>query len=326
MKVLNRITSIIVSIAILASLTMFSSLALGLEPQESNYLINQNSSDSFVNRETAGPYLNTIHNTTVQENEYDMIVAIRKMTPEEREKMNLSNGSDKYLSDEVEKEYLYRASLPYDVLKNEYCYSDEAIRILREYNGEPIEEYPALRAVAATLTTTVGILVYGQSRMGVLYNWSWSSMPSFSGTDCVAAAWQGTYTDGLTNNAALDTSMSFVQLRYFSGSTEYPTTLSITSSDSNNLYNNCYKNATFSKTINGLRCWLKSGSMFLYVDLANASGPKFAEVAFHFCYGHQVLSGTPSVSFPAALSISFSAVMSTYGNRNVRLTANGSLI
>lgn len=78
-------------------------------------------------------------------NEYDKIVAIRN-------EVNESDGADfqAYMSDEdleyimsdaIEAELLHRAGLPTEVLKENYGYSDEAVAILRDYDGSRIEAH-----------------------------------------------------------------------------------------------------------------------------------------------------------------------------------------
>lgn len=84
--------------------------------------------------------------------------------------VNLSDEELEYImSDAIESELLYRASLPAEVLKENYGYSDEAIDILRNYDGGRLEDNPQLRAASATLTAYIGILIQTQTRMGVMY-------------------------------------------------------------------------------------------------------------------------------------------------------------
>ena len=88
-------------------------------------------------------------------NEYDKIVAIRNEVNESVGAHVQTDMSDKELeyimSDDIEAELLRRASLPTEVLKN-YGYSDEAIRILREYDGSRLEQNPQLPHLAACLS------------------------------------------------------------------------------------------------------------------------------------------------------------------------------
>lgn len=67
--------------------------------------------------------------------------------------VNLSDEEREYImSDAIESELLYRASLPTEVLKENYGYSDEAIDILRNYDGGRLEDNP-LRLLIITIFT-----------------------------------------------------------------------------------------------------------------------------------------------------------------------------
>ena len=117
-------------------------------------------------------------------NEYDYIVEIRDAKKNAKAIANVSEEEVEYItSDAIESELLYRSTLPTEVLKDQYCYSDEAIDVLRDYNGEKLEENPELRAVTATLSAALGELVKSDTRMGVIYTWSWDSKPLVLFTD-----------------------------------------------------------------------------------------------------------------------------------------------
>lgn len=149
-------------------------------------------------------------------NEYDYIVEIRDAKKNAKAIANVSEEEVEYItSDAIESELLYRSTLPTEVLKDQYCYSDEAIDVLRDYNGEKLEENPELRAVTATLSAALGELVKSDTRMGVIYTWSWDSKPLVLFTDYAAMSWEGTYTNGKTNNMALDLRTSFSTVNYY---------------------------------------------------------------------------------------------------------------
>ena len=76
-----------------------------------------------------------------------------------------------------------------------------------------------MRAVTATLSASIGGLIQSDTRMGVIYSWSWDSKPLILLTDYAAMSWEGTYTDGKTNNMALDSGTSFSSVSYYYSST-----------------------------------------------------------------------------------------------------------
>ena len=114
-------------------------------------------------------------------------------------------------------------------------------------------------AVSATISTTVGALVYTPTHMGISYAWTWSSKPVLPiGNDIVAAAWEGTYTRGASNIATFDGNSSFMNvIYYFSPTATWTETKMITASDSNNVYGNCSKDFEFKKALTPIQSGLR---------------------------------------------------------------------
>lgn len=206
-------------------------------------------------------------------------------------------------SNAIESELLYRASLPEQELRDYYCYSDEAIRILKEYDGSRLEDVPVMRTTMATLTTGLGYVVKSGTRVGLIYSWSWDQMPNLLFTDCVAIAWKGTYQNGGSNNMRFDASASFCNVTYKLGlgGVEQETLRNLTANI------DLYTGAAASFPMGKSARWAKEGAFYVYLNLVNATnGPKLYELVAHAEYGHYTVIATPAVSFPWALTINFS--------------------
>lgn len=199
------------------------------------------------------------------------------------------------------------------------AYSDEAIDVLRDYNGEKLEENPELRAVTATLSAALGELVKSDTRMGVIYTWSWDSKPLVLFTDYAAMSWEGTYTNGKTNNMALDLRTSFSTVNYYYSNTNQKQLEFDFESD--NLYHGAAISFPAEKYINTWYYWAKYGSIFVYTDLVDqsATGPRLYELNTHAEFAHYIVGLNAGVSFPAGISISFSGSKDIIGVKNLRL-------
>ena len=141
-------------------------------------------------------------------------------------------------SDAIENELLYRASLSDKILKEQYCYTDDVIEALREYDGEKLETNAELRALTATLSASIVELVRSKTRMGVVYTWEWDFKPLVRFTDYAAMSWVGTYRNGGSNTMLFDAFTSFaVVYYYFSDTKREPITHNGTDFESDNTYN-----------------------------------------------------------------------------------------
>lgn len=252
-------------------------------------------------------------------NEYDYIVQIRAARKNNLTIANMSEEEIKYItSDAIESELAYRATLPTEVLNDQYCYSDEAIGILRTYEGERIEDNPELRAVTATLSTGIGELVKSGTRMGVVYSWSWDYKPLVLLTDYAAMSWEGTYAGGRNNNMAFDSNTSFSTVNYYyTNANQRQLNFDF---ESDNLYHGAAISFPAEKYINTLYYWAKYGSIFVYTDLVNqSSGPRIYEFNAHAEFAHYTVGLGAGVSFPAGISISFSGVKNILGVKNLRM-------
>lgn len=248
-------------------------------------------------------------------NEYDYIVKIRNASKAEKLQMGISSKEIEYIeSNSIESELLYRASLSEQELRDYYCYSDETIRILKEYDGSRLEDVPKMRTATATLTASLGYVTKSSTRVGIIYAWNWSTMPNLLRTDCVAVTWQGTYANGKNNNMRFDAYSSFCNVTYKKGDGTVET-IAIRNINTNvDLYTGAA--ATFSMGLSSR--WAKEGAFYVYVDLVNTtSGPNLYELIAHAEYAHYTFTATPSVSYPRALTINFSGSNEVLGKKDL---------
>lgn len=254
-------------------------------------------------------------------NEYDHIVEIREAAKNSKRITGISAQEVEYItSDAIENELLYRASLSDKILKEQYCYTDDVIEALREYDGEKLETNAELRALTATLSASIGELVRSKTRMGVVYTWEWDFKPLVRFTDYAAMSWVGTYRNGGSNNMLFDAFTSFAVVYYFFSDTKRePITHNGTGFESDNTYNGAAVSFPAEMWKDTYYYWAKYGSMFVYIDLTNQEdGPMLYELNTHAEFAHYTVGAAlDGVSFPFGLSISFTGEPTIMGEKNL---------
>lgn len=254
-------------------------------------------------------------------NEYDYIVEIREAAKKSNSIVGISTEEVEYItSDAIEKELLYRASLSDKALKEQYCYTDDAIDTLRKYDGERLESNADLRELTATLSASLGELVRSGTRMGIIYTWTWDYKPLVRFTDYAAMSWDGTYENGGTNNMLFDQYMSFAIVNYYyTDANQNQNRYEGYEFESDNTYHGAAISFPAEKWINGCYYWAKYGSLFVYTDLVNQdSGPALYELNTHAEFAHYTIGAAfDGVSFPWGISISFTGAPSIIGVRNL---------
>lgn len=257
-------------------------------------------------------------------NEYDAIVEMRTQSPQALAARGYSTTQIQQIqSNEIEQELLRRATLSDDELENHYGYTQEQINLLRKYDGTALENAPYMRRALANMRAGTEVMIYGTSRMGVMYHWEWTVKPAQTRTDIVAVTWDPTFIGSGHNNASFDSSSSQVTLHY----RRDKTTVYTTSKDLTPYSRNQNASCSFDMTRpSDALYWAESGELYIYVKSVNTDNPPLNEVAFHFKYGHQEQKGNVSVSFPAGISISFSTNMVEANFISGSLKANGAWV
>lgn len=116
--------------------------------------------------------------------------------------------------------YLDRAKLSEEELMNHYAYTREQIKILKEYDGSPLEENPQLALASATLSARMYTGGCSQTELNIMVEWSWSNPPLLSGpgiTDRVCIRWQGTNLSGVPIDLVDNGSTNAIILYYKNG-------------------------------------------------------------------------------------------------------------
>lgn len=265
-------------------------------------------------------------------NEYDKIVSIRNEVNKSAGahfRTNMSAEELEYImSDDIEAELLRRASLPTEVLKN-YGYSDEAIRILREYDGSRLEQNPQLRNASATLRGSIEFSTVMRTKVVVVYSWVWDMYPLVAADDIAAVRWDGTYENGLTNNMKLDMDSTYALVNYYNrygigggGILEqvkykdFTQNGSLPGLASDNTYHGVAVRFPMDQEPGSLS-WAQSGLLCVFLELANQStGPYLNEINVHTEYAHYSLEVAAGVSFPSSAGISFTGIYEVYGIDN----------
>lgn len=256
-------------------------------------------------------------------NEYDYIVEIREAVKNSKNITGISAQEEEYItSDAIEKELLYRASLSDKTLKEHYCYPDDVIDALREYDGERLEENAELRELTATLSASLGELVKSETRMGVIYTWMWDYKPLVRFTDYAAMSWDGTYKNGKTNNMRFDQYTSFATVNYYyTDANQKQDRYEGNEFESDNTYHGAAISFPAEQWINGWYYWAKYGSLFVYTNLVDQeTGPMLYELNTHAEFAHYTVGAAfDGVSFPWGISISFTGAPSIIGVKNLYL-------
>lgn len=283
--------------------------------------------------------------STFEINEYDEIVKIRNSSNSELKKEGYSDEDIKTMrSNKMEQTYIEYSELPKEELALLYDLDDEQIKILKSYNGDPIEDSPQLRAVAAKVSCTVVAMSTSKSAMTVQFQWSWSGLQSKTFTDIIGVRYIGTNTSGSPINLSYNRKSGFCRVKYNcirkSNSGYHETTVTKyyndSLSDGNkygcgsiNLYNNAYAKFPASpKIVYDGYTWDKSvvKSGIFQVNVSVIGDVQLLETGFTFAYGHSTISASPSVSFPGTVAIEFSKSVNVVCSKSVRVLQNRKVV
>lgn len=259
----------------------------------------------------AEPALSKAENgkTMVVTNEYDAYVQMKGLSDKELKKEGLTtNQIEKVRSVTYEEALLEMAQLPEETLMG-YGYTKSEVAVLKQYNGEPITKKSEVYAVLPTCSAD---LYYSSAttRSFVLhYDWSWNKVPVFAGTDSATIRWSAYDYKAIP----IDVTQSNVYtiLNYYTSAgvksstvtARYPTNSSFFESHADFNAIQCKFNMLKSST------WVKSGSLWLTISLDSTVNNSISYIKVKGCYGHSIVSGTPSVSFSgtgASIDFSFS--------------------
>lgn len=216
-------------------------------------------------------------------NEYDIMVLEKKESTKKQK--NTIHTTKTY-----EELYLERAQLSEEILINEFLYTIDQVKILKEYDGSPIEENPQLAKASAVLSARMYTGGCSNTELNVMVEWSWSNAPILSGpgvTDRIAFRWKGTSTTGSPINL-VDNGSTYAMIYYYnSGSYVTTTSVNRTLIDSYGAAEMPVKMQVSTGT--ALRGTVSS-------TLRNSGSAKILEAGIVFVYGHCKIDFT-SLSF-----------------------------
>lgn len=111
-----------------------------------------------------------------------MYLALQGMSEEQLAEAGYKESDILELKNTSIEELLYqRAQMPQSNLQS-LGYSAEQISVLKEYDGGPISQNSQLQEASADLTGYLYVQSSGRTAMSIMFNWTWSSPPIFSGT------------------------------------------------------------------------------------------------------------------------------------------------
>lgn len=233
---------------------------------------------------------------TYQISEYDEIIKYRNSSSSEIECYQLSNDEyDMYTSNYIENK-LMELKNKSDSELYDYGYTDDQISILRNYNGDRLENSPQMRSVMSTLTISFSGIYHYTYLYKVKANWYWSTMPlSFTTTNSGTAVfgWLAAGPGGSQIYSKYNISSSYCTVWYYSNGN-----IVKTYNSPMNVINQfaCVSSTHETKLTVG---WAKSGEMVLQVN--NVDGGTITEMSYTFGYAHHKATITPSISVSTSL-------------------------
>ncbi len=115
---------------------------------------------------------------TYQISEYDEIIKYRNASLSEQNSLQIMCGDyEMYTSNYIEDRLMDLKTKTNDELYF-YGYNDDQIALLRNYNGDRLENCPEMRAVMSTLTISFSGIYHYTNLYKVKANWYWSVMPT----------------------------------------------------------------------------------------------------------------------------------------------------
>lgn len=184
---------------------------------------------------------------------------------------------DEIRSFSFEDAFLERAKLGQDELKG-LGYTDEQIRILKEYNGEPITATSEILRAAAQCTGKMTLMSASESIVYYGYSWGWSAMPLQSLDDKAALIWAAVDTQGHSVSVSPISQSGY--LNYYSAVTNKlhtQTPLTLQSDSESNEFNNVSADIELQKIIpeeadGTFLIWAKQGVINVKLQIDAAPG------------------------------------------------------
>ncbi len=260
--------------------------------------------------------------TSYQIYEYDEIIKCRNTPESELHSLSISEDLyNLYRSDYVENYLLELKGMTSEELYY-YGYTDEQIAILRNYNGESLENASEMRAVLSTLTISFTGIYHYTNQYRITVNWYWSTKPSsFSLTrdGTAALAWVASGSGGTAINSQYNSSPSYCTVWYYDGSgitQTYNSPMTVI---------NPYSGVR-STHISMSTSWAKSGQMTVEVNSVDSG--VITQMCFVFSYSVHSTTTLPNISvsvYGVSVSLNLSSGMTELGSKSCTYDQNGNL-
>lgn len=171
-------------------------------------------------------------------------------------------------------------------------YDKESIDILRNFDGS--EDQIVTLSASLSLSCSISQYFYreGKTYAVISYNWSWSSMPFWTMTDIIGIAWDPSFYQTPNNVNDKQT------ISKYNGNTYVGTYVTALSCKSPGNAAGCEFPVLINERKNH---WAKSATGKVYI----AASGYVSEMGVRVAYGHSTGVGSPGVSFPGGVSISF---------------------
>ncbi|MGE5370683.1 MAG: hypothetical protein ACM3QZ_01730 [Solirubrobacterales bacterium] len=230
----------------------------------------------------------------VQVNEYDAFIQMQAKSDEELRQNGLTDDQIAELRNfDYAAEIQKKAKMTDRKLKA-MGYDSERISGIRSFNGSEAQ----VRALSATLSLSCSTSQYfyrsGKTYAVVNYSWSWNQMPFFTMTDILGIVWNPSFYQTPNNSNDTQTISTYIGSSYVG---TYRQSISCKAPGHG-------AGVEFPLLIDEWsNKWAKSATGKIYL----AASGYVPEFGVRVSYGHTTINaGSPSISFPAGLSISFS--------------------
>lgn len=255
-----------------------------------------------------------IEESCYSKNEYEMYQEMAACTDDELLDSGMTEAEiAEFRAFSLEDAFLERGKLPEKQLQV-LGYTQEQIRVLKEYDGSPITDDSPVLLASATCTGSIRSVSASASKISFQYQWQWSTPPAIQKKDKMAVTWLGvtpsasiisvsaTYRHYCVNYYSSTTG---AYVKYISGS---PTSLS-----GFNGYSLGYDMVIpIPETSDGsLTAWAKYGYMSFNIEPDGAAKMGLLKVAGGVGHASSALAGSVGVSASSSgvgVSISFTPV------------------
>lgn len=203
-------------------------------------------------------------------------------------------------------------------------YTNEQIKLIKEYDGTPLEEATQMRAALPTMTAKLSAGDCSTQHISVHLTWTWSAAPAtYVFQDSVAVLFHTYNSSGLEIPARYHTSYTQSMVTYLNYLTGAFYSTRSTSLTSKNVFQ--HVQTKFDRLDDAYAAYVASGSFNCYLYLPDEINSSIAFGTFIFEYGCPRTSVEYSISYPAGISISFGTTVDVALHVQATVSSTGNL-